>query len=606
MCACFVPSAANSHERGDEVQRFAGRARARGQASPNLRHTTDCTTVTAALRWSRRCAATVRTRILRTMLCAATLLLVLAPGSARCQEIWFGPRMPDYTITPVTDWAELFKPTPQWNQLAGQIQVFQGSDGFYRITPDDQLQAIAANAASHHIALAMEIGAITQRPNEPCDKGEGYLSPAIASLVIGKFNRLGIRLQIVRLDGPVWFGHYQKCQLPLAQLVPRVAETLRPFLQAFPDLVVGDVVPPQALAQFPDWQATYLTFKRDLEAAIGRKLAFVHMDVDWRQPDWPTAIAAMQRLAHGAGMKFGVIYNGDSLSPTDQAWVAEAKRHFDELETRYGVIPDQAVFDTWSDYPTRVFPETSDAAHSFLVAQYRLPRTHLSVQRSAAGVQGRLLQAGGQPVPGARIAIVALGDDPNLPPPVRSVAGTVPPQARFAVLALRVNSECWCSGANDLLFGPLSYRETAGGSVRYEFRDTPPRPEPGIAATPEVIGGQALLHLKVAPNRNFGFNSPAFAVTPGARFQFDVPLGSLNGDGLFGSAAVIWLDAQRQGFKRDGIQVGNDAAPIAAAVTDASGNFAAALPEAAHWRQRPLLLDYAGSPSLRAAYASPP
>ena len=47
-------------------------------------------------------------------------------------------------------------------------------------------------------------------------------------------------------------------------------------------------------------------------------------------------------------MQFGVIYNSDGEAPTDQAWVAEAKRHFDELETRYGLIPDQAVFQTWN------------------------------------------------------------------------------------------------------------------------------------------------------------------------------------------------------------------------------------------------------------------
>jgi len=506
----------------------------------------------------------------------------------------------------VKDWNLLFQPNPGWDQLEGQIQVFLAS-GLFLVTPDDQLKAIASDLAEHHIALAIELGAVTTRPGEDCDKTEGYVYPPVIPKILSEFARLGIRLQILRVDGPLWFGHYQFCKLPLAELVPRVAETLRPLFQAFPDLVVGDVEPPQALSQSPDWQATFLTFKRDFEAATGHKLAFLHMDVNWRQPDWPTAVAAMEHLAHGAGMKFGVIYNSDGQAPTDEVWVAEAKRHFDELETRYGLIPDQAIFHTWNDHPSHVFPESSDAAHSYLVAQYLLPRTRLTVQRSATGVQGRLTQISGQPVPGARIAVEVLGDDPGRTPPVRSVAGTVPPQARFAVLGLRVNSECWCSGANDLVFGPLSYRETAGGSVHYEYRDaTPPRPEAGLTATPEVVANQPLMHLKVAPNRNFGFNSPVFPVTPGAQFQFQVPLGSLNASGLFGTATVVWLDAQRQGIKRANITVGDDATPIAAAVTDASGSFAASLPEKTHWQQRPLLLHYAGSPTLRAAYAAPP
>jgi hypothetical protein len=535
---------------------------------------------------------------------AVALLLLAVSAPAQCQDIWLGPRTPDYTITPVTDWALLFHENPEWEQLAEQIKVFHAGEGFYRITPDDQLQALAANAASHHIALSLEIGAITQRPDEACDHTEGYLIPVAVPTIISKLTRLHIALQFIRLDGPVWFGHYQACKLPLPELVTRVADTLRPLYQAFPGVVVGDAIPPQGLEQYPDWQATYRTFIHDLEAATGHKYAFVHMDVNWREPDWPTAVATMQHFAHGAGIKFGVIYNSDSLAPTDQAWVVEAKRHFDELETRYDIIPDQAVFHTWNNHPTHVFPETSDSAHSYLVAQYLLPRTHLAVQRSAAGVQGRLIQAGGQAVAGARIAIEVLGDDPNNPPPVRSVAGTVPPEARFAVLGLRVNTECFCSGDNDLLFGALSYRETTGGTAHFEYRyGAPPAPRAGVTLTSAVIANQPLLHLHVAPDRNFGFNSPVFPVTPGAQFQVQIPLGSLQGNGLFGSATVVWMDARQQGFKRDNLTVGSDATPIASAVTDASGKFAVALPENTHWRQRPLLLDYAGSATLRAAYA---
>ena len=126
------------------------------------------------------------------------------------------------------------------------------ADGFYLITPDDQLQALAANAASHHIALSHGDGSITQRPGEACDHTEGYLIPVGRyPTILNKLPRLGIRLQFVRLDGPVWFGHYQACKLPLPELVARVADTLRPLYQAFPGLVVGDAIPPQGLEQSP-------------------------------------------------------------------------------------------------------------------------------------------------------------------------------------------------------------------------------------------------------------------------------------------------------------------------------------------------------------------
>jgi hypothetical protein len=597
------------HDRARQVQYFG---RLSGSRPHNIRLgqasgvTTQIATsqLRAELLQYCSCAAATVAGVTRVLIAVAALMLLRGPVSVRCQEIWFGPLSPDYGVTAVKDWSTLFHPNPEWNQLAGQIHVYQTADGFYRITPEDQLQAVTANATSHHIALAMEIGSITQRPDEACDRTEGYLAPSVVPAVIRKLTHSGARLQFIRLDGPVWFGHYQACKLTLAEIVRRVAETLRPLFLAFPDLVVGDVEPPQSLAQSPDWEATFLNFARQFEAATGHQLAFLQMDVNWRQPDWPGAITAMQRVAHGAGMKFGVIYNSDDEAATDQIWIAEAKRHFDELETRYGLIPDQAVFGTWNRHPTRVFPETSDDSHSFLVAQYLLPRTHLAVQRSAAGVLGRLTALGGHAVPGARIVIDALGVDPRSPPPLRSVAGTVPPQARFAVLGLRVNTECWCAGENDLLLGTFSYRETAEGSAHYEYRyAAPPRIKAGVVAMPASEVNLPLVRLKVAADRNLGFNSPAFPVTPNAKFQLQVPLGSLNGEGMFGTAVVIWLDAQQKGFRRDNIRVGNDAAPIAAAVTDASGSFAAALPENAHWRQRPLLAHYAGAPTLRAAYA---
>lgn len=600
-------SAVNSHESGSEVQYFAAGANTCGRGSAGLGRIADGATRTTASLHCRACAAAARARAALGLLPMVALLLVLVPASVRGQEVWFGPRTPDYGVPGVKDWAMMFHPNAEWDQLAVQMQVFLAAAGFYLITPDDQLKAMASDLSRRHIALAMETGAVAQKPNEPCSQREGYPAPWVTPKVVEKLTRLGIRLQFIRMDGTLWFGHYDPagCKLPLSEITPRVVETMRPYLQAFPGVVIGDVEGVQALSQFPDWQANYLALKSNVERALGRKLMFLHLDIDWQQPDWPTAIAAAARLAHGTGEKLGVIYN-DGLAATDQAWVADAKRHFDELETRYGLIPDQAVFHTWADHPTHIFPKTSDSAHSYLIAQYLLPRTHLVVQRTATGVQGLLSQVSGQPVAGARISIDVLGDDPSRPPLARDVSGTVPPKARFAVLGLRVNTECWCSGANDLLLGTLSYQETSGGSVRYAYRYAPPaRTQAGLAVTPDLIADQPLVHLKVAPGGSVGFNSPVFPVTPGAQFRFQVPLASLNGSGMFGTAAVIFMDARQQGFQRANITVGNDAAPAAAAVTDVSGRFAAALPENMHWRERPLLLHYAGSPTLRAAYAAP-
>ncbi|MGA3402476.1 MAG: hypothetical protein ABSC95_24970 [Acetobacteraceae bacterium] len=84
---------------------------------------------------------------MRTPLSAAALLLLLAPASDHAEEIWFRPRTPDDSITPATDWNLPFHPWSEWDQFAGQIQVFLASAALFLITPDDQLQTLAVNAA---------------------------------------------------------------------------------------------------------------------------------------------------------------------------------------------------------------------------------------------------------------------------------------------------------------------------------------------------------------------------------------------------------------------------------------------------------------------------
>ena len=545
---------------------------------------------------------------MRVMVTAGLFLSLVAPA-ALSQQIWLGPRIPDSKITAVTDWDLMFKPDPQWQQLAGQIQVFLATAGFLNITPDDQLQTMEATLKSHHIALAVPLQPIARKPGDTCGHQEGYTDLGFGPKVIAKLKRLGIQIQIIRLDGPLWFGAYDKggCQLAVPDIASRVSETLQPYLEAFPKVVVGDVEPPQSLAQFPGWEDKYLTLKQDLEPLIGRKISFLHMDVRWREGDWARLLPQVAQFAHQSGMKFGVIYDSDDDAISNEDWVARAKDSYDELETRYHLIPNQSVFQTWNKWPRQVFPESTPSSHSWLVAQYLLPRTQLVAAKSPSGVQGTLsTRIDHKPVAGAKVTVEALSIDPKDPPPVHSLSGVVPSDARYGILNMHVNNQCLCSGNNDLLFGPLAYQETSGGKQSYLYAYAPPAHPNGFMANSLVIAGQPLVHVRVSLTQVFGFNSSIFTVTPGAQFQFQVPIGSLNGQGLFGAATVIWLNGAQKGFKTSDITVNNhDAAPLAEGTTDASGHFTVSLPDDLHGQKRLLRVYYPGSSTSRAAYAVP-
>jgi hypothetical protein len=101
MRPCSVRSVYHSHERVIKVQHFAENADSCEPASPKL----DRATLGAGVsKRYRRSASIARSWAPRMALSATALLLLLAAAPVRGQEIWFGPRTPDCSVTPVRDW----------------------------------------------------------------------------------------------------------------------------------------------------------------------------------------------------------------------------------------------------------------------------------------------------------------------------------------------------------------------------------------------------------------------------------------------------------------------------------------------------------------------
>lgn len=442
---------------------------------------------------------------------------------------------------------------------------------------------MGADLAARHIGLAIPIQSIARVPGEACGHEEGYGPTSDSARTAARLAALGLPLRYIRLDEPVWFGHYdqnpQGCRLPVAEIARRVALNMREYLQHFPELSVGTVETVPGASGEPDWAAQFHAFAQALAADIGKNLTFMHTDVNWRLPHWDTSLKSMANFAHSQGLQFGVIYNADIQDATDATWVASARQHFEEFESADGVIPEQAVMQTWDPHPARVLPIESATTLGGLVGQYILPRTRFEATRSAGGVHGRLVDAAGRPVVGAHIRVQAIGADPSRPLPVRTVSGSVPPNARFAILGMRVNTECVCDGANDLFVGDLTYRETAGGNARqsYDMPAAAARLQAGAKGGAVIqsvaIGGQPAVHVVVRPHQKFGFNSPQFSVTPGAHFEYGAPLGAVGDTGLFGAVVIIWLDANQHGIARVDITLPSDRTEVTTVTTGAGGQF---------------------------------
>jgi hypothetical protein len=543
-------------------------------------------------------------------LLAVIFLWLALAGSAGAQQIWFGPRSPNPVSTGSEDWNEMFQRAGAWAQLAPHVHVLMVTAGYIETVPDTELRAMEADLAAHHIGLAITLQSVAQVPGEACGHIEGYGPVEESRRTAARLAARGIQLQYARLDEPLWFGHYdddaQGCQLPVDEVARRVALNVREYLKVFPKLTVGIVEPAPGVTERDDWATNFRSLRRALTADMGAPITFLHLDVSWPTPQWGRSVKMLSEFARAEGLQFGVIYNGVGNDTTNEAWVADARRHVDELETGEGVLPDQPVFQTWDAHPTRALPMESDSSVGGMVGYYLRPRTRFVIDRSSNALGGRLVEmASGRPVAGARITLETLGADPKQPPPLRTATGSVPAKARYAILAMRVNSECHCAGSNDLMVGDLTFTESDGITQRYSISAPPPRLPLAVKAAGTVriddLGGERVARLAVGPDQQFSFNSPVFAVTPGAQFTFTVPLGAVGDGGLFGTVAVIWQDADRHGLLRTIIRLTRDVAGVATTTTDADGRFVFPSQDGRGVGARHLRLEFDGGPGDRGA-----
>jgi hypothetical protein len=558
----------------------------------------------------------MRTRFLSLFIAFAALPVA---GSAQvtpapsafgpAQEIWFSPRQHWKPGTGVEDWDQQFQSDAQWPVSAAHVNVFVLTGGPIMKQSDQELRTMAAFLTAHHMKIALEMGIIEKQKGSKYGGGEGYMFPGEVRAMAVRLKSLNITPDYIRMDEPIWFGHYDKNdswteQLSIDDLVTRITHNARELTNLFPNMQFVDIdtVPP--LTMEPDWQAAYREYKQKLEAAVGKPIIALQVDLQWSNPSWKHDVKEIADFAHGLGMKFGIIYNNDGPGDGDLQWLESAEKGFTTIESELGLIPEQPVFQSWDKYPTHSLPETSPTAHTHLIYRYLLPRTRFSAQREGNTVRGLLTTEGGQPAPGAEITMSAPELEASKPLPLLSVSGTVPAAARQAIMGIRINCECLSDGHSDLLVGNFSYQESGAGSIS-RVEDYPAdvqKAKPRAVKTEVVkIGGATVAHLIADEGHTLGFNSPAFPVTPGAQFQFSAPADLVSGEALYGRVILIWLNDQKQGISAVPIIVNRKFSPLGVAMTSADGRFSIPVPPEKNATAGPLRLSFDGTANLRAA-----
>ncbi|MEZ4595607.1 MAG: hypothetical protein R3C32_01550 [Chloroflexota bacterium] len=448
-----------------------------------------------------------------------------APPSASPQ-VWFGPLDPWSwdRFTPGSgphQFDDLFEPGAPWQTVADRVAVFLLNNVWIdSFASDAELRTAVDALRSLHIGIWTEAGQLTETPTCNASTLEGFSGAEPARATLQRLRDAGGTLDAFGLEHGFDAAtiYDLRCRMTPDDIARDTARTVAAVRSVFPDVAIGSV---ETANLDPELIATWLQAYRD---ATGEELGYFHLDPNYTIPDWAARAARIADVVRSRGIAFGITYAGDEADATDAAWLGHARARMLEYEVATGGSVDHAIFQSWHRHPARLLPETKRGTFTHLVAQYLRTRTSLTLVAGRGRAGGALMEAGGPPVAGATVTLVALptrGD--GLVADYR-VTGTVPQGATRAVVGLRINTECDCSGRVAMRLDAVSYREGhgtrdlvpngsfAGGFVGWGSWGT---------ARARLVGRGAAtgLEVRATARQDYGLDSGAFRVRPGARFR---------------------------------------------------------------------------------------
>src|SRR5215472_8785185 len=134
-------------------------------------------------------------------------------------------------------------------------------------------------------------------------------------------------------------------------------------------------------------------------------------------------------------------------------------------------------------------------------------------------------------------------------------------------MQVNMGEACVCAGRFDASFGTFRYQEADIGRLE----EVPPFPSAGNALP-------AVRVMQFPPSQSVFLAFKSFPVTPGADYQFDVPLSvSANGERA-GYAAIVFRDGSGKWVRVDKVWFHPSVRNLGNAITNADGRFQVEIP----------------------------
>jgi hypothetical protein len=264
---------------------------------------------------------------------------------------------------------DLFAPGAPWDSAATKTQVLKVSTQFLHAATDTELSAVIHALENRHIALGMEGLLLVESAR--CGRGvESYGGAGAIQALAARVKRLGGTIDYVAMDEPLWYGNFvvgpRNCNDTVESLAQQMAPNVRTLKTAFPAIRFGDIEPinNRTIGRIE----VMLQFARAFKAATGEPISFVDADIIW-QENWKPQIVDWKVKLHAAGIAFGVIFDGDPTDTSDDAWTSHALERYRAVIADQSMKPDDMIFQSWMERPTRLLPDSEPATLTGLVRQ---------------------------------------------------------------------------------------------------------------------------------------------------------------------------------------------------------------------------------------------
>jgi hypothetical protein len=144
-------------------------------------------------------------------------------------------------------------------------------------------------------------------------------------------------------------------------------------------------------------------------------------------------------------------------------------------------------------------------------------------------------------------------------------SGTVPLAAHSAIVALRLNTECECSGSGEVGVGTIGYADDGGNNAERGLKTA--------NATKNNLQPDAPTQFTVTAGKQILMNSKSFPVSPGHIYRLKVPMRATRDAVGAGYVALVFLGPDGKEIKRDRVPITQSESRRAVVSTDLNGHF---------------------------------